>query len=300
MRALVTGATGFIGRRLIASLERPVVLSRRPDAVRPMLGDVEALAWQPEAGPPPAEAWNGVQAVFHLAGESLAAGRWTAKRKALIRSSRVLGTRNLVAGMEAQQVRPRVLVSVSAVGYYGSRGDEILEEGAEPGNDFLAKVCQAWESEANRASQFGVRVVTPRIGMVLGPGGGALARMVLPFKLGLGGRLGSGRHWMPWIHVDDLVELLLHVATVTQISGALNAVSPNPVTNREFTRALAHSLHRPAIFPVPAFALRVMFGELATVLLASQRVVPRVAEKSGYAFRFANLDEALRDVLGKK
>jgi uncharacterized protein (TIGR01777 family) len=299
MRALVTGATGFVGRRLVARLERPVVLSRRPDAARRILGDVEAFAWQPEAGPPTAEVWDGVDAVFNLAGESLASGRWTAQRKARIRSSRILGTRNLVAGMEAQKVRPRVLVSVSAVGYYGSRGDTILEEDAEPGDDFLAEVCQAWESEANRAAQFGVRVVTPRVGVVLGKGGGALARMLLPFKLGLGGKFGSGRHWMSWIHVDDLVSLLLLAAT-SEISGALNAVSPHPVTNREFTRALAHSLHRPAIFPVPAFVLRLMFGELATVLLASQSVAPRMAERCGYQFRFPSLDEALREILGKE
>lgn len=299
MRALVTGATGFIGRRLIARLERPVVLSRRPEAARQMLDNVEAYAWQPEAAPPPAKAWQGVEAVFHLAGESLAAGRWTAKRKARICSSRVLGTRNLVAGMEAQKVRPRVLVSSSAVGYYGSRGDEILEEDAKPGGDFLARVCQAWESEAMHAASLGVRVVTPRAAMVLGKNGGALARMLLPFKLGLGGRLGSGRHWMAWIHLDDLVALMLHAAANDEISGALNAVAPAPVTNRDFTRALASALHRPAVFPVPELALRLAFGELSSVLLASQRVVPRAAERSGFQFRFPTLDEALRNILVK-
>jgi uncharacterized protein len=296
MRALVTGATGFIGRRLVASLERPVVLSRRPQAAMRILGDVEAHAWEPEAGPPPSEALEGVDIVFNLAGESVAGGRWTTARKARILSSRVIGTRNLLTGMEAQKVRPRVLVSASAVGYYGSCGDEILEEGAQPGNDFLAKVCKAWESEAYRASALGVRVVTPRIGLVLGKNGGALARMLLPFKLCLGGRLGNGNHWVPWIHLDDLIGILLHAAN-HEISGPMNAVGPAPVTNREFTRVLASALHRPALFPVPEFGLRLLFGELASVLLASQRVVPRVVEETNYLYRYASLDEALREIV---
>lgn len=297
MRALVTGATGFIGRRLVASLDRPVVLSRRPEVARKVLGDVRAYAWQPETGLPPAEALEGVEAVFNFAGESVAGGRWSAERKNRIRASRVGGTRNLVAGLEAQKIRPRVLVSASAVGYYGSRGDEVLKEGAKPGDDFLAEVCAAWESEAGRASQLGVRVVTPRIGLVLGKGGGALERMLFPFKLGLGGRLGNGRHWVPWIHLDDLVNLFLHAAN-KEISGALNAVGPAPVTNREFTRTLASALHRPAIFPVPEFALRLIFGELASVLLASQRVVPGVAEATNFRYRYPSLADALREIVG--
>jgi uncharacterized protein (TIGR01777 family) len=297
MRALVTGATGFIGRRLIASLERPVVLSRRLEVARRIVGNAEVFAWEPESGPPPAASLEGVDIVFNFAGESVAGGRWTAQRKERIRASRVVGTRNLVAAIEAQKRRPRVLVSASAVGYYGSRGDEVLQESAAPGSDFLAEVCQAWETEAQRAVQLGVRVVTPRIGLVLGKGGGALARMLTPFKLGLGGRLGSGRHWMPWIHLDDLVGMLLHAAK-SEISGPMNAVGPSPVTNRQFTRALAAALRRPAVFPVPAFALRVMFGELASVLLASQRAVPYVAVSAGYRFRYASLDDALGEILG--
>jgi uncharacterized protein len=297
MRALVTGATGFIGRRLAASLDRPMVLSRRPETAKRILGNVETFAWEPESGPPPPQSLEGVDAVFNFAGEPVAGGRWTAERKKRIRASRVLGTRNLVAGIEAQQKRPRALISASAVGYYGSRGDEVLQESTAPGSDFLAEVCQAWESEANRAGQFGVRVVTPRIGLVLGKGGGALARMLTPFKLGLGGPLGNGRHWVPWIHLDDLVGLLLHAAN-SEISGAMNAVGPAPVTNRQFTRAVAAALHRPAIFPVPEFALRLMFGELASVLLASQRVVPQVAVKTNYRFRYASLDDALAEIIG--
>ncbi len=294
MLALVTGATGFLGRSLVKQLERPVVLSRRPDRAREILGKVEAYEWQPEAGPPPPEAFRDVEIVFNLAGEPVAEGRWTAAKKELIRHSRVRGTKNLVAGIEAQRERPRVLISASAVGYYGSRGDELLDESAKPGSDFLAEVCRAWEAEAGRATGLSLRVVTPRIGIVLGKGGGALAKMLAPFKLGVGGRLASGRHWMPWIHLEDLVGLFLHAARTSEIKGAMNAVGPAPVTNQEFTRTLARALHRPAIFPVPEFALTLMFGELASVLLASQRVVPRVAERVGYRFRYASLEEALK------
>jgi uncharacterized protein len=298
MRALVTGATGFIGKKLVARIEQPVVLSRRPDAAKSLFPDAQIHSWQPESGPPPAEALQGVDVVFSLAGESVAGGRWTPQRKERIRKSRVEGTRNLVRGIEALKKRPRALVSISAVGYYGSRGDEVLTESAKPGSDFLAEVCMAWEAEANRAATLGVRVVTPRVGVVLGKDGGALARMLPPFKLRLGGRLGDGRHWMPWIHIHDLVEILLFAGKF-KISGAVNAVAPTPVMNREFTRALAAALHKPAIFPVPEFALRLMFGELASVLLASQRVVPEVAIKSGIRFKYTSLRTALDQILGK-
>ena len=297
MRALVTGATGFIGRRLVRELDRPLILSRRPEVARKILGAAEVHAWNPEEGPPPAEAFEGVEAIFHLAGDSVASGRWTAAKKARIRRSRVQGTANLVEGLRNLKSRPRVLVSASAVGYYGSRGDEVLEEASAPGTDFLAGVSVAWEAEAGRARELGLRVVTVRNGMVLGAGGGALARMLLPFKLGLGGRLGDGRHWMPWVHLDDVVSLMLDAAK-SEISGAMNAVAPEPVINQEFTRTLARVLHRPAIFPVPRFALALLFGELSTLLVASQRVVPRVAERAGYKFRFTSLEEALRQSVG--
>ena len=297
MRALVTGATGFIGRRLVRELDRPLILSRRPEVARKILGAAEVHAWNPEEGPPPAEAFEGVEAIFHLAGDSVASGRWTAAKKACIRRSRVQGTANLVEGLRNLKSRPRVLVSASAVGYYGSRGDEVLEEASAPGTDFLAGVSVAWEAEAGRARELGLRVVTVRNGMVLGAGGGALARMLLPFKLGLGGRLGDGRHWMPWVHLDDVVGLMLDAAK-SEISGAMNAVAPEPVINQEFTRTLARVLHRPAIFPVPRFALALLFGELSTLLVASQRVVPRVAERTGYKFRFTSLEEALRQSVG--
>jgi hypothetical protein len=191
-----------------------------------------------------------------------------------------------------------VLVSASAIGYYGDRGDQTLDETAEPGSDRLAEVCLAWEAEAQRAAPLRLKVVAPRIGIVLGKGGGTLARLLAPFRLGLGGRLGSGRQWMSWIHLDDLVGLLLHAAAKPEVVGPMNAVTSAPVTNQEFTRTLATVLHRPAFLPVPALALRVALGELASVLLSSQRVMPRVAEKTGYRFRYLGLEEALRAALG--
>ncbi len=299
MRALITGATGFIGRRLAASLERPVVLSRRPGRARELLGDVEACAWEPETAPPPAEALRGVEAVFHLAGEPVAAGRWTAARKARIRSSRVASTRNLVAALEASPERPRVLVAASGVDYYAPGGDAVLDESSPAGSGFLAEVCQAWEAEALRAQSLGVRVVTLRTGLVLGAGG-ALARMAPIFKLGLGGPLAGGGYWVPWIHLDDLVSLFLHAARCQGLAGAVNAVGPAPVTNRRFTRALAAALHRPAIFPVPGFALRLMFGEIAGALVASRRLLPRAAESSGFRFRYSTVEEALRAALAER
>ncbi len=297
MRALVTGATGFVGRSLVKRLEKPVVLSRNPERAKQTLGDVQAHAWEPEAGPPPAEAFRGIDVVFSLAGENVADGRWTAAKKQRIRESRVAGTRNLVAGLEKLSTRPGVLLSASAVGFYGSRGDELLDENSSPGNDFLAEVSKAWEAEASRARSLGVRLVMTRIGIVLGKGGGVLAKMLTPFKLGLGGRLGSGRQWTPWVHIDDLVGLLLHAAQTRELSGPMNAVAPNPVTNRELTKTLARVLHRPAIFPVPEFVLRGMLGEFGEAILSSQRVAPRVAEKTGYRFRHPSLEEALQTIL---
>jgi hypothetical protein len=235
--------------------------------------------------------------VFNLAGEPVAEGRWTAERKRRIRDSRVLGTRNLVAGLAAQESRPRVLVSASAVGYYGDRDDEVLDETSSSGHGFLAEICVEWEREALAAERLGIRVVCVRTGIVLAPGGGALARMLTSFRLGAGGKLGSGRQWMAWIHLDDEVGILIHASQDARIRGAINAVGPRPVTNAEFTRALGHAIHRPAFLPVPMTALRLAFGEMSEILTASQRVLPREAERTGYTFKHPELAGALAAAL---
>jgi uncharacterized protein (TIGR01777 family) len=299
MKALVTGATGFIGQKLLERLERPVVLSREPDRAMRSLDrfHVAAAYWDPMAGPPPAQVFDGVEVIFHLAGEPIAGGRWTKARKQRICDSRVVGTKHLVDGLAKLDRRPPVLVSSSAVGYYGSRGDEELTEASAPGDDFLADVCIAWEKAALEAERLGIRVVLSRTGVVLGRGG-ALEKMMVPFKLGLGGRLGSGRQWMPWIHRDDLVGLLLFAAEQASIRGPMNAVAPTPITNRQFTRSLARALHRPAFLPAPYFGTRLLFGEFASVLFASQRVLPKVAEEHGYRFKYPEIDGALKEILG--
>lgn len=299
MKALVTGATGFVGPRLLRLLDQPVVLSRTPERARQTLGPLAGpiFRWDPLQGPPPAEAFEGVDVILHLAGESVAEGRWTAAQKARIRDSRVLGTRYLVQGIARTEPRPRVLVSASAVGYYGNRGDEELTEASSPARDFLADVCVAWEEEALAAEQHGTRVVTARTGIVLGAGGGALGKMLTPFKLGAGGPLGNGRQWMPWIHVADLARLYVHAAETSAIRGPMNAVAPHPVRNTEFTKALARQLHRPAFMPAPYLGLRLLFGEFAQVLFASQRVIPKVALDSGFEFQYPDITAALREIL---
>ena len=231
MRAVVTGATGFIGRQLLARLDRPIVLTRRPDKARQTLAsyNAEVFGWDAEREPAPAAAFDGADVVFHLAGESVAEGRWNAEKKRRIRESRELSTRNLVQGLRSAERRPAVLVSTSAVGYYGSRGEELLDESSAPAQDFLAEVCQVWEREAQAAREFGVRVANPRIGLVLGRGG-ALEKMLPPFKLGVGGRLGDGRAWMPWIHVDDVVGIFLHAAQHAAVSGPI--VEPHARSER--------------------------------------------------------------------
>ena len=299
MKALVTGATGFVGPRLLRLLDRPVVVTRNPERAARALGSLAGriIRWEPRDGPPPPEALEGIDVVLHLAGESVAEGRWTAAQKARIRDSRVLGTRHLVQGIAQAERRPAVLVSASAVGFYGDRGDEELYETSPPADDFLADVCKQWEREAFAAESSGVRVVTARTGIVLGAGGGALAKMLTPFRLGGGGPLGSGRQWMPWIHVADLARLYVHAAETTGIRGPMNSVAPHPVRNSEFTRALGRAVHRPAFIPAPYFGLRLLFGEFAKVLFASQRVIPKVALDTGFVFQFPEIDGALREIL---
>jgi uncharacterized protein (TIGR01777 family) len=299
MKALVTGATGFVGPRLLRLLDSPVVVSRSPERARRAVGNLAGpiFRWDPMREPLPAEALEGVDVIYHLAGESVAEGRWTAAQKARIRESRVIGTRHLVQGIKQVDRKPSVLVSASAVGYYGNRGDEELTESAAPADDFLAEVCVAWEREAMAAEQLGVRTVTARTGIVLGAGGGALAKMLTPFKLGAGGPLGNGKQWMPWIHVADLARLYVHAADTPSITGPMNAVAPNPVRNSEFTKALGRQLHRPAFMPAPYLGLRLLFGEFAQVLFASQRVIPQVALETGFVFQYPDIASALREIL---
>ncbi|NMB75862.1 MAG: TIGR01777 family protein [Myxococcales bacterium] len=296
MKTLVTGATGLIGSALLPRLERAVILSREPDAARQKFPGAEAFGWAPEAGPPPGSAFEEVEAVVHLAGEPIAGGRWSEERKRRIRDSRVLGTRRLVEAMLALPRPPRVLVCASAIGVYGDRGEEELDEASAPGSGFLAEVCLEWEAEAQKAAGRGIRVVCIRNGIVLSAQGGALSRMVKPFRWGLGGPIGGGRQWMSWIHLEDEVGILLRALGDAGLSGPVNAVAPQPVTNAEFSRALGSALGRPAFLSLPRFALRAAFGEMSQVLTGSQRVLPRAMLHAGYAFRFPRIDEALLDL----
>ena len=296
MRALITGATGFIGRALSRHFDSVVALSRDPDRARTILPQATILAWQPTVAPPPAEAFDGIDVIVNLAGDSVGEGRWSTAKKKRLRDSRILATRNLLRGIERASTPPALLVSASAVGYYGTRGDETLTESSSPGDDFLAKLCVDWECEALRARELGVRVVTLRSGIVLGHGG-PLAKMVPLFKLGLGGPLGSGRQWMSWVHLQDLIGLILHAAASPAVQGPVNAGSPVPVRNSVFTRALASAIHRPAFLPAPALALRLVLGEFSNVLLASQKMIPETAQTSGYAFAFPDVNVALRHIL---
>jgi uncharacterized protein (TIGR01777 family) len=283
MRIAVSGASGFVGRRFCDAA------AQRGHAVITMGRSSGERRWDPMAGPAPLQ---GVDAVVHLAGDPVAEGRWSAAKKARIRESRVVGTRNLVAGLAGSDVR--TLVSASATGYYGDRGEEVLSEDSAPGSDFLAEVCRAWEDEAARADRRSARV---RIGIVLGAGGGALGKMLTPFRLGVGGRLGHGRQWMSWIHLDDLAALLLHAVENESVSGPLLGTSPEPVTNLEFTRTLGRVLGRWTILPMPRWQLRLLFGEVADVLCSSQRCAPVLTGKSGFAFRHPRLEPALRAIL---
>jgi uncharacterized protein len=300
MNVTLTGATGLIGTKLVRALrdhgDTVTVLSRSPEKAQASLG-VEAISWDPLAGPAPAEALRGRDAVIHLAGEPVAQ-RWNDEVKHRILESREVGTRNLVAGLAAvDEGRPGVLVSSSAVGYYGKHGDERVPESSPAGDDFLAGVCVVWEREADAATELGLRTVKIRTGVVLDANGGALKTMLPPFKLGVGGPVAGGDQYLPWIHVDDLVNLYLHAATDASWSGAYNGAAPEPVTNKAFSKALGRALHRPAIAPVPAFAIRLLYGDMAEIVTEGQRAVPEHALADGFTYKYADLDEALADAL---
>jgi uncharacterized protein (TIGR01777 family) len=302
MNVTLTGATGLIGTKLVRALrdhgDTVTVLSRSPEKAQARLG-VVAVAWDPLAGPAPVEALRGRDAVIHLAGEPVAQ-RWNDDVKRRILESREVGTRNLVAGLAGVGIDgPKVLVCASAVGYYGKHGDEPVPESTPAGDDFLARVCLAWEREADAAADGPAhpRVVKIRTGVVLDANGGALKTMLTPFKLGVGGPVAGGDQYLPWIHVDDLVSLYLHAATDASWSGAYNGAAPEPVTNKAFGKALGRALHRPAVAPVPAFAIRLLYGDMAEIVTEGQRAVPEHPLAHGFTYKYADLDEALADAL---
>ena len=291
----VTGASGLIGSALVPVLTAAGHAVTR--LVRRTPGPGEAR-WNPGAGQIDAAALEGVDVVVHLAGENIASARWTGERKRTIRQSRVMGTGLLARTLAALDRKPRLLVSASAIGIYGNRADASLTESDPPGTGFLAELGRDWEGAVLPASQAGIRVVLPRFGIVLASKGGALAKMLPPFRLGIGGRLGSGRQWMSWLTIDDAVGIVQHAIAHPELSGPVNAVAPEPVTNAEFARSLGTVLGRPAVLPVPALALELLFGEMAgEALLGSQRVLPRRLEETGYSFRDPLLLPALRRLL---
>jgi len=306
MKILVTGSTGLVGTALVPALAsegHTVCRLLRPQTVVKSSPATESqqrvldVPWNPATGELGSEA-AGADAVVNLAGASIGGGRWTEARKGLLRGSRVDSTRALIEALAKMNPRPSVLISSSAIGIYGDRGDELLTEDSKPGDDFLSGLALAWEAEALNAEALGMRVVLARFGVILAAHGGALAKMLLPFKLGAGGRLGSGRQWMSWVSLDDVVGSMRFALESNSIKGAMNIVSPNPVRNSEFTKVLGETLHRPALFPAPPFALRFALGEMAdALLLSSQRVAPQVLEKSGYSFLHRDLASGLAAAL---
>ena len=301
MNILITGGTGFIGsalsRELSNSGHKVIIASRRKTP--PKLENIEIVRWDIQT-PLSSEIMSGIDAVINLAGESLISGRWTKKRKERIMSSRVNTTRLLVESMKNANPKPKVLISVSAVGYYGPHGDEYVTEDFPPASDFLAEVCKAWEKEALKAQELGVRVVITRFGVVLESDGGALSKMAIPFKFFLGGHLGSGQQQFSWVHREDLIGFMKYALENESVSGHFNLTSPQPVTNKEFCSALGKALNRPSWFHVPAFMIKLTLGEVGRVLLTGQRVFPEKALKAGYQFKYPEINEALRAIFGKK
>jgi uncharacterized protein (TIGR01777 family) len=298
MHVVVTGSRGLVGSALVPFLTTGG--HRVTRLVRGVPGGPDEIGWEPSRGLSDASFLEGADAAVHLAGENIAAGRWTPARKAEIRRSRVEGTRRLCEALARLANPPKVLVSASAVGFYGDRGAEVLTEESPPGGGFLADVCREWESATAPAALAGIRVVNLRFGMVLSPAGGALRKMLLPFRLGAGGRIGSGRQFVSWIALDDAAGAIHHAIVADSLRGPVNAVAPGPVDNADFTRTLARILRRPALLPLPAFAARVAFGEMADALLLSgARVMPARLQASQYRFRFPDLESALRHLLGR-
>jgi uncharacterized protein (TIGR01777 family) len=306
MRVFITGGTGLVGLRLVHRLldrkDQPVVLTRSASRARGKLPpEVEIVEGDPMQTGPWMATCAACDAVINLVGENVLARRWNAAFKKLLIESRTLPTRHVVAALRDHPTtaagQPRVLVNASAIGYYGPRGDEELDENTPPAHDFFGSLCAEWEKEAMAALAFGIRVCTVRVGIVLDKTGGALAKMLTPFRWGVGGRLGSGRQWMSWIHHDDLVGLFLLPLDNPRLSGALNGTAPNPVTNSEFTRTLGKVLHRPTWLPAPAWGLRLLLGEMANALVTGQRVLPRASLAQGFTFRYPTLEPALRAAL---
>ena len=297
MKVLVSGSSGLVGSALVDRLkdrgDEVTTLVRKS----PGTGQVE---WQPSQGTLDAGALEGLDAVVHLAGESIAEGRWNDAKKKRIRDSRVQGTRLLAETLAKLENKPKVLVCASAIGFYGNRGADVMREDSAAGSGYLADVCREWESAADAARAAGIRVVHLRIGVVLSQRGGALAKMLLPFKLGAGGNIGSGKQYMSWIELDDLVSIVLHAVETDSLSGPVNAVSPQAVTNAEYTKTLGRVLGRPTIFPMPGFAARLAFGEMADeLLLSSTRVEPGALQTSGFDYAHGDLEGALRHALGR-
>lgn len=302
---VIAGGTGFLGRPLATSLaadgHRVTVLTRRPSSDITS-ASMAHLEWHPEDEPGPwTKVLDGADAVINLVGESIASGRWTARRKVQLVQSRLRATRRLADAVTAATNPPAVFVSASAIGYYGDRGDQVLREASAPGSDFLASLCVQWEREAMRADSPRTRVALVRTGIVLDPTGGALAKMLPPFKMFVGGPLGSGRQYMSWIHLTDWVRLVRWMIGTDRAAGPINATAPAPVTNREFSKALATALHRPSLLPAPAFALRALLGEMAgPLLLASQRVIPARAQELGFEFSYRQLQPALHALFARQ